>query len=618
MDRGPARRPPVGACPRVAAPVLDLGEAFDALRAEHGFACARHAQARRPLEHRLLFDTGITPDGLVENMRRLDLDPRLTAPGDRPEPRPLRPRRRPGSAWFACSVTAHPPILLHPDFWTAAAHRDPRSGAIRDARREPRGDGGRGVRDHRRARAIAADERTVLITGEVDRTTEFEKGFAVHQAQRDGAWTPDPLILDDQALIANVRGRGLVVLTGCGHSGIVNIVRHAQQADGGDALGGGRRRLPPQRPAVRADHPPTCDALAAARSPGPRPVPTAPAGRPLTGSLPASRTRSSRTPSARASSSRPRRPRRRARPRAPRRTLRARARRAARTPHARGPSRRRDGARTSSTSIWAAWSIGKPPTPVPKATRASDFAPSSSARLQGGLPWRGGWPQPRSARRGSIVAAWITQRAGTRRHSVATASPSPIGAFARRFRCWTPAPRAREIAPATPPPCFKASVGRIRDRVDLELGDVGVERLDGGGHQIVTEPSSATRPVRVVRDLPAVAVGIGEDAPSSRPRTSRPARGRSRAPAARASSITASTSSLRARVVGRRHAAPSARVVGHAGVGRELLPRPQRDRSAHALEERDVLRAPVVPRRPAELAVELHRSFEVGDPEGDQ
>jgi 7,8-dihydropterin-6-yl-methyl-4-(beta-D-ribofuranosyl)aminobenzene 5'-phosphate synthase len=40
-------------------------------------------------------------------------------------------------------------------------------------------------------------------------------------------WEPDPLIIDDQALIVDVRGRGLVVLTGCGHGGAVNICRYA-------------------------------------------------------------------------------------------------------------------------------------------------------------------------------------------------------------------------------------------------------------------------------------------------------------------------------------------------------------------------------------------------------
>jgi 7,8-dihydropterin-6-yl-methyl-4-(beta-D-ribofuranosyl)aminobenzene 5'-phosphate synthase len=75
VDEGPARRPPIGAVPRVPAPILDLGEAFDGLRAEHGFA-ALVSFVRDGREHRLLFDTGISPDGLVENMRRLELSPR--------------------------------------------------------------------------------------------------------------------------------------------------------------------------------------------------------------------------------------------------------------------------------------------------------------------------------------------------------------------------------------------------------------------------------------------------------------------------------------------------------------------------------------------------------------
>src|SRR3954451_5142383 len=75
VDEGPARRPPIGAVPRVPAPMLDLGEAFDGLRAEHGCA-ALVSLVRGRREHRLLFDTGISPDGLVSNMRRLELSPR--------------------------------------------------------------------------------------------------------------------------------------------------------------------------------------------------------------------------------------------------------------------------------------------------------------------------------------------------------------------------------------------------------------------------------------------------------------------------------------------------------------------------------------------------------------
>ena len=40
-------------------------------------------------------------------------------------------------------------------------------------------------------------------------------------------------MLDDQALIVNLRGKGLIVITGCGHAGVVNIGRYATQLTGG-------------------------------------------------------------------------------------------------------------------------------------------------------------------------------------------------------------------------------------------------------------------------------------------------------------------------------------------------------------------------------------------------
>ncbi|HEY8482029.1 MAG TPA: hypothetical protein VIL71_19555 [Spirillospora sp.] len=78
---------------------------------------------------------------------------------------------------------------------------------------------------------------SVLITGEVDRTTDFERGMPPgHQAWTGTGRVHDPTVIDDQALVAHLRGRGLVVLTGCGHAGVVNIVRHARRLTGVDRL----------------------------------------------------------------------------------------------------------------------------------------------------------------------------------------------------------------------------------------------------------------------------------------------------------------------------------------------------------------------------------------------
>jgi 7,8-dihydropterin-6-yl-methyl-4-(beta-D-ribofuranosyl)aminobenzene 5'-phosphate synthase len=43
-------------------------------------------------------------------------------------------------------------------------------------------------------------------------------------------------ILDDLALVANVRNKGLVIISGCAHAGIVNTVLHAQRMTGIDTI----------------------------------------------------------------------------------------------------------------------------------------------------------------------------------------------------------------------------------------------------------------------------------------------------------------------------------------------------------------------------------------------
>ncbi len=49
---------------------------------------------------------------------------------------------------------------------------------------------------------------------------------------KDGEWQKDPLVHDDQAVVLHVKDKGLVVLTGCGHAGVINTIRHAQRLTG--------------------------------------------------------------------------------------------------------------------------------------------------------------------------------------------------------------------------------------------------------------------------------------------------------------------------------------------------------------------------------------------------
>jgi 7,8-dihydropterin-6-yl-methyl-4-(beta-D-ribofuranosyl)aminobenzene 5'-phosphate synthase len=122
-------------------------------------------------------------------------------------------------------------VLIHPEFWARRRITFPGldPAELPSTSRAALEGAGFEIVEERRPSFLL--DGSVLITGEVDRMTEFETGFKGHEALR-GGWEPDPLILDDQALVVRVRDRGLLVLSGCGHAGIVNTVRYVQKLTG--------------------------------------------------------------------------------------------------------------------------------------------------------------------------------------------------------------------------------------------------------------------------------------------------------------------------------------------------------------------------------------------------
>jgi 7,8-dihydropterin-6-yl-methyl-4-(beta-D-ribofuranosyl)aminobenzene 5'-phosphate synthase len=89
-------------------------------------------------------------------------------------------------------------------------------------------DSGVVVRKSRKAATWYSD--LVLSLGEIERVTDFERGFPWAEIQKDGTWSVDPFD-DDQAVVLRV-AEGLVVISGCAHSGIVNTVKYAQKITG--------------------------------------------------------------------------------------------------------------------------------------------------------------------------------------------------------------------------------------------------------------------------------------------------------------------------------------------------------------------------------------------------
>lgn len=77
----------------------------------------------------------------------------------------------------------------------------------------------------------------LALTGEIPRETSYEIGFPTQYAEVEGkGLVHDPLVKDDQALVANIEGKGLVVISGCGHAGIINTVNYAKKLTGVDEV----------------------------------------------------------------------------------------------------------------------------------------------------------------------------------------------------------------------------------------------------------------------------------------------------------------------------------------------------------------------------------------------
>lgn len=208
---------------------------FERLRpfAEHGVSMllsVRHGQRQGSV----LFDTGASREGILHNLDALEIQPNQVNAVVLSH----------GHADHSIGLTAlldrfgerRLPVVLHPEAYLERKliFPDGRESNVpppkkADLRRE-------NIEVIEEVGPSFLVEQMVLVSGEIARTSDFETGFPIHHAKREGVWQPDPLILDDQCVIVNVRDRGLVVATGCGHAGIINTIRNAQAITGIDKV----------------------------------------------------------------------------------------------------------------------------------------------------------------------------------------------------------------------------------------------------------------------------------------------------------------------------------------------------------------------------------------------
>ncbi|TFG12382.1 MBL fold metallo-hydrolase [Candidatus Thorarchaeota archaeon] len=133
------------------------------------------------------------------------------------------------------------PVYIHPRMFLPKSVHTQEDGNVRireldsiPSRDEILEHGGT-LMDSSKAKTIHND--LLLISGEVPRRTPYETGFPGHHALVNGKWEDDHSLIEDQFVAAKTKN-GLVIVTGCSHAGIVNMVTYAMELTGDDKVAG--------------------------------------------------------------------------------------------------------------------------------------------------------------------------------------------------------------------------------------------------------------------------------------------------------------------------------------------------------------------------------------------
>ena len=223
------------------------------LLAEHGFSALIDL---KDAGERILWDAGMTRVALLENARRMEIDLATTdkialSHGHRDHFAALTDviqeiAERPGPREWDESATLEEirgwvegrrkvPLIVHP-----AALRE-RWGIEKDGKKHgphivPRDEWEAAGADIILSEGPYELGPACWTTGAVPRQSFEKAGTSPSSAYREGDAFIRDYLEDDQSIVINVRDKGLVVLTGCAHSGVLNTVSYAREISGVDRV----------------------------------------------------------------------------------------------------------------------------------------------------------------------------------------------------------------------------------------------------------------------------------------------------------------------------------------------------------------------------------------------
>ncbi|HEV8438645.1 MAG TPA: MBL fold metallo-hydrolase [Methylomirabilota bacterium] len=199
------------------------------LRAEHGLA--HHVEVTRGSETmRIGFDFGLTAETMIHNFDLLDIDAR------RIDALALSHGHVDHWGGVLGFLDRHRASMRSPLPFYAGVDHFVHRWSERNTRRVDLG-----ILHRRQLEAYDVDVRVVktpttigeglMLSGEMTEPMPFETIPASLRVEQDGQLVPDTFI-GEQTLIANVRNRGLVVVTSCSHRGVIGICRWATRVAG--------------------------------------------------------------------------------------------------------------------------------------------------------------------------------------------------------------------------------------------------------------------------------------------------------------------------------------------------------------------------------------------------
>ena len=195
---------------------------------QHGISLLLEARTNNAKQN-VLMDVAQNPDALLENMGKMSIIPGSI---DSIVLTHCHYDHTQGIARILQEIGKRDvPVIAHPELFRPHFIQDPVLRHIGvmdgDSAAEIEASGGRLLLTKDSLKIMPG----LLTTGEVTRQTDFEEVEMRLFTINDGNLETDP-VRDDITLIADVSNKGLVIITGCSHAGIINICHQAIELTG--------------------------------------------------------------------------------------------------------------------------------------------------------------------------------------------------------------------------------------------------------------------------------------------------------------------------------------------------------------------------------------------------